>query len=372
MNSAGDDQPHLLVVDDDPGLLRLIRRTLGRAGFRTEGAGGGSEALDKLENGNFHLILLDFQLPDMAARELVDVIRRKKLLVPFVVVTGQGDERVAVDMMKRGARDYIVKDQHLLDRLVPVVQRIMQQLEQERRLRETERALREKANLARLGEMAAVVAHEVKNPLAAISGALQVIRGQMGEESAHGKIIDEILGRVESLNNSVDEMLLFARPQLPGSSPVPIRGLLEESVSLLFQDRAFERIDITVSGDDHVVRGDAALLKRAFLNLLINAAQAVEGKGKVGLEITRDAERCRVAVSDSGPGIPSGAEQEVLQPFYTTKARGTGLGLPTARRIVESHEGTLLLAPSPSGGARVVVELPLFDGAAPGGAGPSR
>ncbi len=132
----------VLVVDDDPGLVRLIARGLRAAGFDTVGTTTGREALDWLAANNADLVLIDFRLPDMHASDLVDSAAARGDVFPFIVITGFGDERVAVEMMKRGARDYLRKDSTLLELLPSVVERTVEQIERERRVGAAEDAYR--------------------------------------------------------------------------------------------------------------------------------------------------------------------------------------------------------------------------------------
>ncbi len=222
-----------------------------------------------------------------------------------------------------------------------------------------EALLREQTTLARLGEMAAVVAHEVKNPLAGIRGVLQVIGARMPADSRDRAIVSDVQERLDVLNDLLQDLLLFARPKEPKTAPVAVIRLIEDTVHQLKRDPGMFGVEVAVRGDNPVVQADAGQLQRALLNLLINAGQAMQGAGRI--EITVDAAdgACRISLGDSGPGIPAEVRERIFEPFFTTKHRGTGLGLPTSRRIVERHGGTLALD-SPAGGGTVVrIVLPM-------------
>jgi two-component system CheB/CheR fusion protein len=223
----------------------------------------------------------------------------------------------------------------------------------------SEITLREQAALARLGEMAAVVAHEVKNPLAAIKGALQIIGGRMTEGNRDRAIVGDIIARVDSLNDIVQDLLVFARPREPQLAPVPLENLLESTSALVRRDPANAGLSIALSGANPVVHADGEQLRTVFLNLLLNAAQATSGRGHVRVSIASDDLSATVAVADDGPGIPDEIRARIFEPFFTTKHRGTGLGLPTARRVVERHRGTIEVDCPPSGGTVVTVTLPV-------------
>lgn len=149
MDPRGKRFAHVLIVDDDPGLNRLIQKTLRRAGHQTTSAGTAAEAIDRLREGVAELMLLDLKLPDAEGEEVIDRLEGEDLSIPFIVITGQGDERVAVQMMKGGASDYLVKDADFLAFLPSVIERVWSRLE-------TEKALaargRQQAAVAALGK----------------------------------------------------------------------------------------------------------------------------------------------------------------------------------------------------------------------------
>jgi two-component system CheB/CheR fusion protein len=225
--------------------------------------------------------------------------------------------------------------------------------------KQSEEQLREQAALARLGEMAAIVAHEVKNPLAAIKGALQIIGGRMPDGNRDRAIIGEVVARVDSLNDIVQDLLIFARPREPQLAAVALADLLQATATLLRRDPNCAQLAIELSGDNPIVQADAEQLRTVFLNLLLNAAQASGASGRVRIQVAADDLSATVAIADNGPGIPQEIRAKIFEPFFTTKHRGTGLGLPTARRVVERHRGTVTVDCPPAGGTVVTVTLPM-------------
>jgi len=223
----------------------------------------------------------------------------------------------------------------------------------------SEERLREQAALARLGEMAAVVAHEVKNPLAAIKGALQVIGNRMPEAARDRAIVGDIVARVDSLNDIVQDLLVFARPREPQLGPVALAELVESTVGLMRRDPAQAGLVVQISGANPVVQADVEQLRIVFLNLLLNAAQANGHAGRIRVDVHADDLAATVAIADEGPGIPDDVRARIFEPFFTTKHRGTGLGLPTARRVIERHRGAIDVECPPAGGTVVTVTLPM-------------
>ncbi len=221
-----------------------------------------------------------------------------------------------------------------------------------------EQRLAEQKSLAKLGEMAAVVAHEVKNPIAGIRGALQVITSRMPVEQRDRTILLEIITRLDSLNRIVQDMLMFARPRALRKEPIALRALMSETALMIQSDPNMLNLEIGVSGSAEIL-GDREMLQIVFQNILMNAAQAMECRGRIDVAITQSGGRCRVAVADGGPGMPQEVREKAFDAFFTTKHRGTGLGLPTAKRMVEAHDGTIHIDVPAKGGTTISVELPM-------------
>jgi len=221
---------------------------------------------------------------------------------------------------------------------------------------ELEERLREATALARLGEMAAVIAHEVRNPLAAVRGAVQVIGSRLGSQTTDSQIITEVIARLDALNDLVQELLVFARPPEPKLVSVNVRRLLDSVVQMLKRDPALHAAEIEVSGEIPPASADPSLLTIAIQNLLLNAVQAQQGRGRVNVTLSREGPSIRIAIADAGPGIPPEIRAALFRPFKTTKARGTGLGMATAKRLLESQSGHIEVH-CPDGGGTVVTLL---------------
>jgi len=220
-----------------------------------------------------------------------------------------------------------------------------------------EQQLAEQKSLVKLGEMAAVVAHEVRNPIAGIRGALQVITSRMPVEQRDRPILLDIITRLDALNQIVQDMLMFARPRALRREPIHLADLLSETASLISHDSSMANLQIGVSGTG-TISGDREMLRVVFQNILMNAAQAMEGRGRIDVTVAQVNDRCRVTVVDSGSGMSAEVRAKAFDAFFTTKHRGTGLGLAIAKRIVDAHEGTIQVEPPSDGGTTISVELP--------------
>jgi len=232
---------------------------------------------------------------------------------------------------------------------------ILHDLSQRARLEEQ---LREATALARLGEMAAVIAHEVRNPLAAVRGAVQVIGSRLPPQTNDAAIIKEIIARLDGLNDLIQDLLVFARPPAPKPAPTDLRSLIASGAELLKRDPALRDLEVIIEGDVPPALVDANLLTIALQNLVINAGQAQQGRGTVHVTMRRAGAFHRIEIVDHGPGIPAEIRKELFRPFRTTKARGTGLGMATAKALIESQGGTIAVDCPPSGGTVITLTIP--------------
>jgi PAS domain S-box-containing protein len=218
-----------------------------------------------------------------------------------------------------------------------------------------------KKNLAALGELSAGIAHEFKNALATISGYAQMIRS----ESSDGEISDHaerILEQTRNITHVVTEFLKFARPLDISDEPVELQPLIGRAIDEIVS--AAPGVSVRAEGDFGIVAGDEGLLRQVILNLARNGAEACEGRndGQVSVrgEIVRggDSPSQRITVQDNGSGISPEALPNLFHPFFTTKARGTGLGLAVVQKIILQHGGQIEARNHPSGGAVFIVTLP--------------
>lgn len=228
--------------------------------------------------------------------------------------------------------------------------------------------------LASLGEVAASLAHEVKNPLAGIAGAVRVIADELPTTDPRKEIMEEILDQVHRLDKTVKDLLVFARPATPTLASCDVHQVLDRVLILLAADPATKAVRIVRAYEPGMpqLEADGRQLGQVFLNLLLNAVQVMPDGGQVTLRTGlyagngADAEPWRpsgqaveVRVSDNGPGIPAHVVSNLFTPFFTTKSRGAGLGLSISRRIVEDHGGWIGVESAPGEGTTFRVVLPV-------------
>ncbi len=222
-----------------------------------------------------------------------------------------------------------------------------------------EAQLTDQAALARVGQMATMVAHEVRNPLAGIKAAMQVLTTRRTGRDPELAVMQDITARIDALSELLDDLMLYARPRPLQVARLQLRRLIEDAVASLKHDQALRAVDVTVEGEDTVVMADGELVRATVLNLLLNAAQAMTAQGTIAIRLSRRATNAIIEIRDCGPGIPADIRAQVFEPFFTTKARGGGLGLPIARRTAERHGGTLTLECPPESGTVATLTLPM-------------
>jgi PAS domain S-box-containing protein len=218
-----------------------------------------------------------------------------------------------------------------------------------------EAQLREQAALAQIGQLAAVVAHEVRNPLAGLRATLQVIdrRCEPRDRSA----IAAMIQRIDGLNDKVEDLLLYGRPKAPRRQVVDIKALMRDVATTAQITTGRSDSPMPISGDAVKVSADPDMLRAALLNITLNACQAA-GKKEVEVRLVSDNGVCRIAVCDRGPGIPPEVRDRVFEPFFTTRVNGTGLGLAIVKRLMELQDGTVTLRDRPEGGTIAEVTIP--------------
>jgi PAS domain S-box-containing protein len=246
----------------------------------------------------------------------------------------------------------------------------VEQLEERERLRD---------RLAALGEMAAAMAHELKNPLAGIEVMAGLLRRKVGDSPDAQSIIADIISEAKMANSTVVEMLDYVRPVRLERGRTSITPVLHTAVSMAESKatRGDVAVDLAVPDDLPAIQGDEHQLCQVFTNLVINAFEALGGRGRIRISAwtgsieQEHAQRSDslanvpmliVEIADDGPGIPAELQDRVFNAFFTTKAQGSGLGLAIVRKIVDAHDGRIDVTSTPGHGTRFTVTLPVSAG----------
>jgi signal transduction histidine kinase len=223
------------------------------------------------------------------------------------------------------------------------------------------KALERSEQLAAIGELAASIAHEVRNPLAGMKGALEILRKDLSKP-ANREIVDELMTQIVRLENLVRDLLTYARPHPVNPQVFDLHELLDRLLRGCKETADASGITVhrIYGPGSGRLRADPQQLEQVFLNLIQNALQAMEQEGGT-LTLTTGVAGGEMVVEfrDTGGGMPEGVLSRVFQPFYTTRHRGSGLGLPIVRKIVEAHDGSIEVTSAPGQGCAATVRLPL-------------
>ena len=232
-----------------------------------------------------------------------------------------------------------------------------------------EERLKKADRLAAIGELSARIAHEIRNPLASVSGSVQLIALGGGIAAGDRKLLDIVLRETERLNGLITDFLAYARPKRPIKVAMKLRGCVENLVALLVSDPRFERVTVqNQCPDDLSVEVDRDQFQQVFWNLLTNAADAMPAGGTINVQSmvlkTREhlkgqGGEVRIDVTDNGAGMAPEDVNRIFEPFFTTKTGGTGLGLATVYRIIEAHDGVIAVDSSIGTGTTFTIYLPV-------------
>lgn len=237
----------------------------------------------------------------------------------------------------------LVPLQHPRARMLVHLEELTDAIQAEGRLRRSE-------SLAQLGALSAAVAHELRNPLAGISGAIQVLTRTLADDDRRKPIMEKVEQQVRRLDTLVTELLNFARPAEARLTPVALGDIASQVVDLVRRDHPGVVLSTVGEG---AAQADVNLVHQVVLNLVLNAVQALEDSGEVQIFVAPH----RIVVNDSGRGIPAENVEKIFEPFFTTRSRGTGLGLAISRKAAVAMGGTLSITSGPLAGAAFVLDL---------------
>jgi signal transduction histidine kinase len=222
--------------------------------------------------------------------------------------------------------------------------------------------------LASVGEMAAGIAHEIKNPLTGIAAAITIIKDDFPEADPRTEIVNEILEQIKRLDKTVNDLLFFGKPTPPEPTYTDLNAILKKTLMFASQHRGGKNITkkLELQEDLPPVYVDPKQIQQVFLNLILNAVQAMQDHGVLSITSMlvekKGATWIRVGIADTGPGIPQQVLGKIFTPFFTTKAQGTGLGLAICHKLVTQHNGTIDVVSQDGMGTVFTIELPVSGG----------
>ncbi|WP_316346879.1 ATP-binding protein [Desulfuromonas acetoxidans] len=227
---------------------------------------------------------------------------------------------------------------------------------------EIEEQLRQADRLTTLGELSAGLAHEIRNPLGSIRGTAEILQGAFSTEDRYHEFTTILINEVDRLNQVLENYLRYARPDSMEKQQFSLAPILDDVVQLTAVKARKNQVAVDVDVDvANPVAGDASQYKQAFLNLILNALQAMGEGGCLSILATTDENRAVVRFCDTGPGLTEEQRQKIFKPFYTTRSKGTGLGLAITERIVHNHGGSIMVESLPKQGCCFELRLLLAD-----------
>lgn len=385
-----DSAVTVLVVDDEAAVRALLASLLSSRGYRVLQAGSAAEGLEVMAAAQPELVLMDYRLPDRDGLSVLQEIKARYPASYVIMVTGMGSEELAVELMKAGASEYLLKpfDTRLLGERIDAVRKLREielanralQAEREHLLCEIEtwnrelqgrvqernealhRAQSEIAQtekLAALGYLAAGMAHEIRNPLNSISLFTQLLREGV-EETETAEYLGKILKEVDRIDGIIHKLVDAANRSRLVVNDVRLDQIVRDSLEIFAPQIEARQIAVTVSCREPIVpiKADRTELEQIFTNLLMNAIEEMPRQGCLGITISSTDGMLQVRVADNGKGILPIHLESIFKPFFSTKTRGTGIGLPVARRIARLYHGDVTVEATSPAGTTFLVCIP--------------
>jgi signal transduction histidine kinase len=360
---VSDGRPlRVLLVEDSEDDAALVIRELRRGGFapdwkRVDDAAALAAALDE----PWDLILCDFAIPGFGGMQAFEVVRARGLDIPFILVSGTVGEEAAVEAMRAGIHDFVLKDR--LPRLIPAINRELGEAVHRAELRRAEATLLRTEKLRALGQMATGIAHDFKNLLNPLGLHLEIVDRALRKTGAerHESVVvmREIIQRgVET----IDRLRTFSRLEPEQiAEHLDLAAAARDAIQLV-RPRLDATPDVMLRdevAETGTVLGHAGDAVAAIVNLLVNALDACGERGTIVVRAGSDARSAWVEVCDDGPGMSPEVEARVFEPFFSTKGdQGTGLGLANVFATVRRHGGEIQLQTAPGKGARFTLTFP--------------
>ncbi|HBA87209.1 MAG TPA: hybrid sensor histidine kinase/response regulator [Geobacter sp.] len=381
----------VLIIDDEKVILDLTAIILKNRGYEIFTALSAQEGLESIEKERPELVLLDYMMPNMDGLTALKEIKRSYPETYVIMFTGKGSEEIAVELMKAGASDYILKpfnNQDLVERIESVLklrgielqnrallserERLLAEIadwnrELEARVQEKSEALRraqvevvQSEKLASLGYLSAGMAHEIRNPLNSIALFVQLIKGGL-EEPERQEYVDKILKEVDRIDGILGKLLDASKRPKFEISEVRVDRILEHTLEAFTPQLRQKRIRVVtdLKKIPPAIKADSMEIEQIFTNLFLNSIHVMPEEGTLTVELDYDENYISFKVSDTGPGIPPENLPNIFDPFFTTNSRGTGLGLSVVLRIVKTYKGKIEVEKSDACGTTFLVRLPL-------------
>ena len=382
----------ILIVDDEQMILELTSMVLDRTGFEVKTVDNATDSYEIIERDRPALVLLDYMMPRVNGLDALKEIRARFPDTYVIMFTGKGSEEVAVELMKAGASDYILKpfsNAKLVERIESVlrvrsiemrnrelvqeqkklldeIERWNRELEQRvaQKTKELEQAHHEillTEKLASLGHLSAGMAHEIRNPLNSISLFAQVLTSGLKNDPEMKSYSEKIVNEVERIDAILVKLLSTSKRANFQLRSIRLDDVVEASLQPFLAQIEAQNVALQKTLQDNTpsILADADELGQVFSNLFANALFEMKHGGSLSVTLECDDCEALVTISDTGDGIPEEHMNKIFDPFFTTKERGTGFGLSVVLRIVKTYSGRIHVESEPGQGTTFQVWLPL-------------
>lgn len=353
-------QVNILIVEDNPEDRELYKRYLrSNQNLQVLEAEIGEEALDMLDSHSVSLVLVDYNLPDMDGIEIIRAIRQheKGEYVPIIMLTGLGNEEIAVEALKLGAQDYLIKGKLSATALLRSIENALKQTKLEQQLRDKTRELE---------DFVSVAAHDLKSPLSTIYVYCQMLKEQLGEQQETSELVQVIEKRSEQMIHLIDTLLSYTRLGRITTDlyPVELNDIIDcvkQNLHNLIVERDCEILCDNLPG----VIGEETGLIQIFQNILSNSIKYCRQKPRIRLSAQQSDKLAIIAIQDNGIGIKKSEFDNIFLPFTRlhkgSEFIGTGIGLANVKKIVEQFHGKIWIESVVDQGSTFYISLPLRD-----------
>lgn len=390
------NKSRILIIDDEQAVLFALSEILQFKGYDAQGAKNGAEALIKLEEGQYELALIDLGLPDIPGLELLNQIKSKYPNMESIILTGNATVDSAVDATNLGAFSYLIKP-YDIDQLLLLIKRAIEKQKSVTDLQASQLQMFQSEKMASIGQLAAGVAHEINNPIGFIlsnlttlakyterlveymqlqneyfqspdvTDKLQVLQDKRKQFKIDyvikdiPNLIGESIDGAERVKIIVQNLKSFSRKDEEEWKHADINDCLESTLNVVWNELKYKATIVREYGELPALKCNPGQLNQVFMNLLVNAAHAIESMGTITIRTWHDNDFIYVSIKDSGCGISEEIKGRIFEPFFTTKdvGKGTGLGLSISYDIVKKHGGSIEVESEPGQGTTFTVILPV-------------
>jgi len=370
-------KPKVLIVDDEEKFLSYLSKRLMNRHFDVISSPSGEDAVEKVKNDGFDVVIMDVIMPGISGIEALTRIKELGKKPEVILLTAHASTQDGVEGIKSGAFDYLTKPvemEHLVSKIGQAHDKILREKEKkqeaEYRKRMEERLIAAE-RLASLGTLATGVAHEINNPLAVINDAAGLLKDLLRKEefaeiplrNLFEKSVDKIEKNVVRAKKITHQLLGFVQKSDAAMNEVSLRELAEEAIQWVAKEAEYKEIQFALEAHPALDRiwSDPYQLRQVLMNLLTNAIHATGARGKITITIEEKGEEAILTVQDTGEGIPKENLERIFEPFFSTKStgEGTGLGLFVARGIVDKLGGKIEVESQIGHGASFRITLPI-------------